>query len=320
MRRFEKVKEYGIIPKRQTKHSAGYDFYIPEDIIINPDEKIFLPLGVSAQMEEDDVLLINIRSSIGIKKGIILSNIQGVIDSDYYPNEIYLGIWNTSNQVQKFPMGERLCQGIFVKYQTAEEDDVHEERNGGIGSTDKNKITVICGESCAGKDWLISQITNEGGYKRIVTATTRPKRDCEEYGREYDFISITDLEKNVREDKIICVRKFTAFIEGEEKIYFYGVWNRKDEYLSSKDKLVIILDPKGISDFIKYIGRDNIKIIYLKTPENIRHERYKSRGNYSLKEWNRRLEADDNDFKNFENILSKDDYILYDSNDYKYLL
>lgn len=301
-RKFEKVEEYGIIPKRQTKNSAGYDFYIPQDIIINPNEKISIPLGVAVKMGESEVLLINIRSSIGMKQGVILSNIQGVIDSDFYPNEIHLGLWNTSNEIRHYSKGERLCQGIFINYLTADENEEElQERKGGIGSTDKslNKLVVICGASCSGKDWFVDKLVKHKGYIRMPTVTTRPMRENESEGREYNFLNKEEFSRLSYNNEIIGVRKFTAFLEGDSKEgvdYFYGIWNKKSEYINTDKKYVMILDPAGIKEISEVLGEENLFVIYLDAQGSVRQERCKKRGNYIEKEWERRLIRDKEDF------------------------
>lgn len=149
MRRFELVKDEFrkhvgvdiILPQRSTKHSAGYDFYLPCDVRILPYERTkIIATDVKAKMEEDEVLLLFVRSSIGIKKGLVLSNGTGVIDSDYYSNEdndgnIGISLYNTTDETVYLKKGERVMQGVFVKYLSTDNDDTDTERNGGIGST-----------------------------------------------------------------------------------------------------------------------------------------------------------------------------------------
>ena len=89
MRRFEIVKEdfrkvKGVeiqLPKRADTKSAGYDFYSPIDFTIMPGQTVIVPMDVKAKMERDEVLLLYVRSSIGIKKHIVLANGTGVIDA-----------------------------------------------------------------------------------------------------------------------------------------------------------------------------------------------------------------------------------------------
>lgn len=93
MRKFELVNEEfrkhedSKLPLRGTKTSAGYDFYATEDLVIKPQEKVMFWSDVKAQMQEGEVLLGFVRSSMGIKNDLMLSNTVAVIDSDYYNNE-----------------------------------------------------------------------------------------------------------------------------------------------------------------------------------------------------------------------------------------
>ena len=87
-------------------------------------------------MLPDEVLMLYVRSSIGIKKGLVLANGTGIIDSSYYPNNIGICLFNTSNIPVKILKGDRIAQGIFMKYLTADNDEVlNKSRKGGFGSS-----------------------------------------------------------------------------------------------------------------------------------------------------------------------------------------
>ena len=146
MRKFEIAKGFEdkgvIIPQRKTAKSAGYDIValIDEDVYLNPGQSVNLATGLKACMEDDEVMLLFIRSSLGIKKGITLSNSCAVIDADYYSNpdndgHFILNVINTSNEVQCISARSRVAQAIFVKYLTVDDDKATGERIGGIGST-----------------------------------------------------------------------------------------------------------------------------------------------------------------------------------------
>ena len=146
MRRFEIAKGFEnsgvIIPQRKTSKSAGYDIValIDEDVYLNPGQSVNLATGLKACMEDDEVMLLFIRSSLGIKKGITLSNSCAVIDADYYNNpdndgHFILNVINTSNEVQCIPARSRVAQAVFVKYLTVDNDNATGERIGGLGST-----------------------------------------------------------------------------------------------------------------------------------------------------------------------------------------
>ena len=128
------------LPTRGSKISAGYDFYLPCDLILQPGEKTCVWSDVKAYMQEGEVLMLHVRSSIGIKKGLMLSNITGVIDADYYNNpnndgNIGIALYNYSNETVELKRGERICQGVFIPFLVADNGNTDKERTGGIGST-----------------------------------------------------------------------------------------------------------------------------------------------------------------------------------------
>lgn len=131
-----------ILPTRGSKHSAGYDFYTPIPIRLQPNEKKTVWTDVKAYMQEGEVLKMYVRSSIGIKKGIILSNGTGIIDMDYYSNpdndgNIGICLTNISGKEVYIEANDRIAQGIFIPFLVADNGNTEEERNGGIGSTGK---------------------------------------------------------------------------------------------------------------------------------------------------------------------------------------
>lgn len=129
-----------IIPNRATSGSAGYDFYCPVDIKINPNESIKIPTGIRCKIEDTYVLEIYPRSSMGFKYQMSLLNTVGIIDSDYYnaDNEghIIVGIVNRGDKPIEIKNGDRFVQGLFVKYYLADEEVNTRQRHGGFGSTD----------------------------------------------------------------------------------------------------------------------------------------------------------------------------------------
>lgn len=139
----EEVYQSIQLPKRATKGSAGYDFFTPVDIVLKPQETIKIPTGIRCQMNERWVLMIYPRSGLGFKYRLQLNNTVGIIDSDYYHSDneghIYIKITNDTNEdkVLEVKKGQGFAQGIFMQYGVVEDDDVHEERNGGFGSTTK---------------------------------------------------------------------------------------------------------------------------------------------------------------------------------------
>ncbi len=129
------------LPRRATAGSAGYDFVAPAETVIPAGESALIPTGIRAEMETGWVLALFPRSSLGFRTGIRLSNTVGIIDSDYAfaKNEghIMVKLRNPSGQPVVIGRGERFCQGVFLPFGTAEEEDDFAERSGGFGSTGK---------------------------------------------------------------------------------------------------------------------------------------------------------------------------------------
>ncbi len=127
------------LPRRATAGSAGYDFISPAEVTVPPGGEALIPTGIRAEMEAGWVLLILPRSGLGFRHGLRLSNTAGVIDSDYAHAEneghILVKLRNPSDHPVEIRRGDRFCQGIFVPYGTAEEEEEPPERTGGIGST-----------------------------------------------------------------------------------------------------------------------------------------------------------------------------------------
>ncbi len=141
--RFERVSKYpnAQLPERATKGSAGYDFFIAEDIEVPPHTNVLIPTGIKAQIDEGYWLQLAVRSSTPRKLNLILANGIGIIDSDYYHNpdnegHIMFQVYNLSpvNTVT-LHKGDRIGQGVFVRYGLTDDDSVERLRTGGFGST-----------------------------------------------------------------------------------------------------------------------------------------------------------------------------------------
>lgn len=115
------------LPQRDSDSTAGYDIYLLQDLIIEPNEIKKIPTGIKSFFEKDEVLFLIVRSSTGFKYNIRLCNQVGVIDSDYYNNQnneghIWLKIQNEGKEKVIIPQGEAIVQGIFLKYLTTQSD------------------------------------------------------------------------------------------------------------------------------------------------------------------------------------------------------
>jgi len=131
-----------ILPLRKTKRSAGYDFMLPYSVVIGPKESLIIWSDIKAYMLPDEVLQIYPRSSSAIKNDIIIKNIVGIVDSDYYSNQdndgnIGLFLSNVGTETRYLSEGDGIAQGIFIKYLVADNCNCNDTRIGGVGSTNK---------------------------------------------------------------------------------------------------------------------------------------------------------------------------------------
>ena len=134
------------LPKRATKYSAGYDFYVSGDGAILSENSGIIPTGIRwvCDKEEDKnkVLQLYPRSGIGFKTGVRLMNTVGIIDADYWEgnNEghIMVKLHNPMDSPLHVKDGEAIVQGVITEYHTCDnEEEIVEKRTGGMGSTDK---------------------------------------------------------------------------------------------------------------------------------------------------------------------------------------
>ena len=139
----EKAYENIKIPIRKTKYSAGYDICTPIAISIPAGQRRVIPTGIKAVFEEDEMetwhLQMYVRSSVGIKDGVVLTNSTGIIDPDYCraanDGDMMLALLNTSDKLVQYKAGDRICQAVFMIHGLTSDDKATGDRTGGIGST-----------------------------------------------------------------------------------------------------------------------------------------------------------------------------------------
>lgn len=128
------------LPTNATKCSAGLDFYYPfKDILhIGKIPKVF-PTGVRWIGDDNMVLLIVPRSSLGFKYQLKLLNTVGVIDADYCcsDNEGHIQLGLVAENDCYISTNDRVVQGITVNFCKLDNASNAPTRNGGFGSTSR---------------------------------------------------------------------------------------------------------------------------------------------------------------------------------------
>lgn len=130
-----------ILPKRGTSKAIAYDIYSPIDITINPMTSGMIWSDVKAYFQDDEALIINVRSSMG-KQPVMLANTQGWIESDYYGNEdndgnLGVNLFNLGQAPYEIKTGDRIAQCMFIKRLDSDNGNTDDVRTGGFGSSGK---------------------------------------------------------------------------------------------------------------------------------------------------------------------------------------
>ena len=150
LRGFEIAKGFedkGInLPVRKTKNSAGYDVEAAENCIVpafKPGQKpTLIKTGLKAYCQPDEFYMLCNRSSNPGKRGLVMANSVGIIDSDYYGNQdndghFMFAYYNFFDHDVEIKKGDCIGQAIFKKFLLADGDKAQGERTGGFGSTSK---------------------------------------------------------------------------------------------------------------------------------------------------------------------------------------
>ena len=151
---------------------------------------------------------------------------------------------------------------------------------------------ILCGKSGSGKDTILKRLCKRG-FTPIVSLTSRPIREGETNGVEYNFVSRELFESLIRDDKLIEYRTYDTLVGGEPDTWYYGL---EKTSVDLDHDYVVILDLKGAKSFMDYYGRENCFCVYITATESIRTERARKRGSFDATEWMRRVEADRIDF------------------------
>ena len=124
------------LPDYSTVPSAGVDLRanIDGQVVLKSLERTLVPTGLYIQLPEGYEAQIRPRSGLALKKGISLVNTPGTIDADYR-GEIGIILINLSNEEVVIEDGERICQMVVNKFESAEWVEVEslEETSRGAG-------------------------------------------------------------------------------------------------------------------------------------------------------------------------------------------
>lgn len=128
------------LPDYETTGAAGFDFIARQSKTLQPQDIALIPGNIIVETPPGYMLAVVSRSSTPKKKGLSLPHGFGVIDSDYRgpDDEIWIQVYNFTNQPVTVNRGDKIAQGIFIPVTRAiwsEVDQVSAPTRGGGGST-----------------------------------------------------------------------------------------------------------------------------------------------------------------------------------------
>jgi dUTP pyrophosphatase len=128
------------LPKYETAGAAGFDLASNIDMIVQPGEVTLVPTGLVIAVPAGHVLGIFARSSTPLKRGLMVANGVGLVDSDYCgpKDEIKIEVLNFTPAPVSIRRGDRLAQGVilpFVRAEWKEQEAPSAPTRGGFGST-----------------------------------------------------------------------------------------------------------------------------------------------------------------------------------------
>ena len=130
------------MPDYQTTGSAGIDLLacIEEPLTIEPGQTELIPSGIAVYIRDPSLAAVLLpRSGLGHKKGLVLGNLVGLIDSDYQ-GQVFISCWNRGKESCLIEPGMRLAQMVFlpveqVSFNLVNSFDESDRGEGGFGHT-----------------------------------------------------------------------------------------------------------------------------------------------------------------------------------------
>ena len=128
------------LPGYATAGAAGFDLAAARDVTVAPGQMALVPTGLVVEVPPEYFLAIFARSSTPLKRGLVVANGVGVVDSDYAgpADEVRIPVLNVTGQEVMVHRGDRIAQGIILpapRVEWAEVSELRQESRGGFGAT-----------------------------------------------------------------------------------------------------------------------------------------------------------------------------------------
>src|SRR6187551_128399 len=138
--RISRLTDAARIPSYETAGAAGFDLAASVETTIPPGAVALVPTGLVIEVPRGHFLGIFARSSTPLKRGLMVANGVGVVDSDYCgaTDEVKIAVLNFTAAAVTVKAGERIAQGILLPITRVEWDESgipDRDTRGGFGST-----------------------------------------------------------------------------------------------------------------------------------------------------------------------------------------
>ena len=130
------------LPLKGTQGSAAYDIRSLEKTEIPPKTTMLLKTGLAFEIPEGTFLMVAPRSSLALKRFLLMPHSIGILDSDYR-GELLIPLFNNHESLSSvIEAGERIAQALLMPCETIDFKIVEnlsetERGKGGFGSTGK---------------------------------------------------------------------------------------------------------------------------------------------------------------------------------------
>lgn len=155
------------------------------------------------------------------------------------------------------------------------------------------KIHVLLGKTLSGKTTISNILEKDHGIRRVVSFTTRPKRENEIDGVDYHFYEDIQVYSLIAGNNALALRSYQPHHSFGPYPWYYGI-NKKDIDLSTD--VLIITDFEGLKQIEEEFGKDKVVSHYLDITYKEQIKRLETRGKELTEEQYRRIESDDKDF------------------------
>jgi dUTP pyrophosphatase len=141
--RIRRIHPNVALPEYHSAGAAGFDLAASEDVVVGPGAVVLVPTGLVIAVPPGHFLGVFARSSTPLKRGLMVANGVGVVDSDYCgpADEVKIEVFNFTAEPVRVRAGDRIAQGLLIPVARAEwdeaADDLRAGSRGGFGATDR---------------------------------------------------------------------------------------------------------------------------------------------------------------------------------------